>query len=132
MELLRLFTQECADTAPRMPLCAAVSIVERDRQYSKSTGGTQERWSTPRHMSFCAYTFLPKLPSVLVVEDTLKDARCALFCTAAPHPKSRMHASRVSHASHAVVHAQLLLACQASSAGCLNRGRIAAMQSKQR
>ena len=58
-------------------LRTAVSIVERERQYSKSTGGKQQRWSTPRHMSFCAYTFLPKLPSVLVVEDTLKDARCA-------------------------------------------------------
>ncbi len=56
---------------------AAVSIVERERQYSKSTGGTQPRWATPRQMSFCAYTFLPQLPSVLVVEDTLKDARWA-------------------------------------------------------
>ena len=57
--------------------CAAVSIVERDRQYHKSTGGTCARVATARSLSFCQYTFLPKLPTVLVVEDTLKDKRCA-------------------------------------------------------
>lgn len=56
---------------------AAVSIVERDRQYFKSTGGTQPRYMMPRRMSFCQYTFLPRLPVVMVVEDTLKDERCA-------------------------------------------------------
>ena len=54
-----------------------MSIVERERQYHKSTGGTCGRVATPRSMSFCQYTFLPRLPTVLVVEDTLKDERCA-------------------------------------------------------
>ena len=55
-------------------LHAAVSIVETKRQYLKSTHGT-ERACIPRSMSFCQFAFLPRLPVVLVVEDTLEDER---------------------------------------------------------
>ena len=56
------------------PLHAAVSIVETQRQYLKSTHGTG-RACIPRSMSFCQFAFLPRLPVVLVVEDTLEDER---------------------------------------------------------
>ena len=59
-----------------MLLGAAVSIVETTRQYLKSTYGSQ-RSILPRSMSFCQFTFLTKLPVVLVVEDALQDERCA-------------------------------------------------------
>ena len=66
---------------------AAVSIVETKRQYLKSTHGTT-RACIPRSMSFCQFAFLPRLPVVLVVEDTLEDERyfstaslCTLHCT---------------------------------------------------
>ena len=64
-----------------------MSIVETKRQYLKSTHGT-ERACIPRSMSFCQFAFLPRLPVVLVVEDTLEDERyisisllCTLHCT---------------------------------------------------
>ena len=59
--------------------CAAVSIVERDRQVLKSTGGTLPRTIVPRSASFCQHTFVHKLPVVMVVEDTFKDERWAVF-----------------------------------------------------
>ena len=52
-----------------------MSIVETQRQYLKSTHGTG-RACIPRSMSFCQFAFLPRLPVVLVVEDTLEDERC--------------------------------------------------------
>ena len=55
---------------------AAVSIVEKTRQYLKSAYGSQ-RNIIPRSMSFCQFTFLTRLPVVLVVEDAQEDARCA-------------------------------------------------------
>ena len=54
--------------------CAAVSIVEKTRQYLKSTHGMARR-SVPRSMSFCQFTFLTRLPVVLVVEDAQQDKR---------------------------------------------------------
>ena len=54
----------------------AVSIVEKTRQYLKSAHGSQ-RNIIPRSMSFCQFTFLTRLPVVLVVEDALEDERCA-------------------------------------------------------
>lgn len=57
---------------------AAVSIVERERQVLKSTGGTMPRSIVPRSASFCQHTFVHKLPVVMVVEDTFKDERWAL------------------------------------------------------
>ncbi|KAK9915679.1 hypothetical protein WJX75_002576 [Coccomyxa subellipsoidea] len=56
---------------------AAVSIVERERQVLKSTGGTMPRTVVPRSASFCQHTFVHKLPVVMVIEDTYKDARFA-------------------------------------------------------
>ena len=56
-------------------VCAAVSIVERERQVLKSTGGTMPRTVVPRSASFCQHTFVHKLPVVMVIEDTYKDAR---------------------------------------------------------
>ncbi|BDA44488.1 hypothetical protein COCOBI_05-6750 [Coccomyxa sp. Obi] len=56
---------------------AAVSIVERERQVLKSTGGTMPRTIVPRSASFCQHTFVHKLPVVMVVEDTFKDERFA-------------------------------------------------------
>ncbi len=55
---------------------AAVSIVEKTRQYLKSAYGS-ERNIIPRSMSFCQFTFLTRLPVVLVVEDAQQDERCA-------------------------------------------------------
>ena len=55
---------------------AGVSIVERDRQFYKALSG-HAKMTIPRAWSFCQYTFLPKLPSVLVVEDAAEDERCA-------------------------------------------------------
>ncbi len=55
---------------------AAVSIVEKTRQYLKSAYGSQ-RNIIPRSMSFCQFTFLTRLPVVLVVEDAQQDERCA-------------------------------------------------------
>lgn len=55
---------------------AGVSIVERDRQFYKALSG-HAKLTIPRAWSFCQYTFLPKLPSVLVVEDAAEDERCA-------------------------------------------------------
>lgn len=55
---------------------AAVSIVEKTRQYLKSAYGSQ-RNVIPRSMSFCQFTFLTRLPVVLVVEDAQEDERCA-------------------------------------------------------
>jgi hypothetical protein len=55
---------------------AGVSIVERDRQFYKALSTGHEKITIPRAWSFCQYTFLPKLPSVLVVEDAAQDARC--------------------------------------------------------
>ena len=56
---------------------AAVSIVEKTRQYLKSAHGSQ-RTIVPRALSFCQFTFLTRLPVVLVVEDAQQDERCAL------------------------------------------------------
>ena len=53
-----------------------VTIVEHDRQFYKALSG-HAKVTIPRAWSFCQYTFLPKLPSVMVVEDASKDARCA-------------------------------------------------------
>ncbi|KAK9834150.1 hypothetical protein WJX81_003157 [Elliptochloris bilobata] len=53
---------------------AGVSIVERDRQFYKALSG-HAKLTIPRAWSFCQYTFLPKLPTVLVVEDAAKDER---------------------------------------------------------
>jgi len=52
-----------------------VTIVERDHQFYKALSG-HEKITIPRAWSFCQYTFLPKLPTVLVVEDAAQDARC--------------------------------------------------------
>ncbi len=49
--------------------------MEHDRQYYKALSG-RAKTTIPRAWSFCQYTFLPKLPSVLVVEDASKDERC--------------------------------------------------------
>ena len=65
----------CLRSVQACPLHAAVSIVETQRQYLKSTHGTG-RACIPRSMSFCQFAFLPRLPVVLVVEDTLEDERC--------------------------------------------------------
>ena len=54
---------------------AGVTIVERDHQFYKALSG-HEKITIPRAWSFCQYTFLPKLPTVLVVEDAAQDARC--------------------------------------------------------
>ena len=51
-----------------------MSIVEKTRQYLKSAHGMARR-SIPRSMSFCQFTFLTKLPVVLVVEDAQEDER---------------------------------------------------------
>ena len=59
-----------------------VTIVEHDRQFYKALSG-HAKVTIPRAWSFCQYTFLPKLPSVMVVEDASKDARCAAPSSAA-------------------------------------------------
>ena len=63
-----------------------MTIVERDRQFYKALSG-HAKLTIPRAWSFCQYTFLPKLPSVMVVEDASKDARCAAVSSrAGPNP----------------------------------------------
>ena len=65
-----------------------MSIVEKTRQYLKSAYGSQ-RNIIPRSMSFCQFTFLTRLPVVLVVEDAQQDERCAscppLISHSCPH-----------------------------------------------
>ena len=79
------------------PLHAAVSIVETKRQYLKSTHGTA-RACIPRSMSFCQFAFLPRLPVVLVVEDTLEDERYSLLPLNLPPCLAHCHALCISSA----------------------------------
>lgn len=53
---------------------ARVSLVDRDRLWSKSQFGMEER-ETPREESFCGHAI--HMPDALVVHDALKDER---FC----------------------------------------------------
>ena len=59
----------------RLPM-AIVSMVDKERQWFKSVQGLAVR-STERRAAFCAWTFLPLHPEVLVVPDALQDGRCA-------------------------------------------------------
>merc|ERR1719492_580938 len=51
-----------------------VSIVDAERQWFKSRVGL-EASETPREVSFCAHTFIPESPEVLLVSDATKDPR---------------------------------------------------------
>lgn len=51
---------------------AAVSLIDRDRQWFKTIVGLDTR-ETPRSQSFCAYTI--ENPKLMVVEDATKDSR---------------------------------------------------------
>lgn len=52
---------------------AAVSLIDRDRQFFKASKGLEFR-ETPRELSFCSFTILDP-ESLLVVEDATKDPR---------------------------------------------------------
>lgn len=54
---------------------ARVSLVDRDRLWSKSQFGMEEGRETPREESFCGHAI--HMPDALVVHDALKDER---FC----------------------------------------------------
>lgn len=51
-----------------------MSLVDSERQWFKSIQGLAVR-STERKAAFCAWTFLPVNPEVLVVPDALTDGR---------------------------------------------------------
>mmetsp|Transcript_41097 Transcript_41097/g.131474 ORF Transcript_41097/g.131474 Transcript_41097/m.131474 type:complete len:992 (-) Transcript_41097:91-3066(-) len=53
---------------------ALVSLIDSNRQWFKSCIGLDVR-ETPRDMSFCAWTLLPKEPMCLVVPNALEDPR---------------------------------------------------------
>ena len=55
---------------------ALVSLVDNERQWFKSVQGLAAK-STERKAAFCAWTFLPVKPKVLVVPDALLDGRSA-------------------------------------------------------
>lgn len=51
---------------------AAVSLIDRDRQWFKTAVGLDAK-ETPRNQSFCAHTI--EAPKLMVVEDATKDSR---------------------------------------------------------
>ena len=57
----------------RVPI-ALVSLLDSDRQWFKSVQGLAVK-QTERRMAFCAWTFLPLHPEVLIVPDACKDQR---------------------------------------------------------
>ena len=57
----------------RLPI-AIVSLVDKERQWFKSVQGLAVK-STERKAAFCAWTFLPVHPEVLVVPDAMLDGR---------------------------------------------------------
>ena len=69
-----------------MPICA-VSLVDRERQWFKSTQGIDVT-ETPRSMSFCSHTILD--PGLLVVPNAIDDHRFSNnpLVTGAPHIRS--------------------------------------------
>ena len=52
-----------------------VTLVDEDRQWFKAAVGFGEMTETPFDHSFCAHTFLPSSPEVLLVPDALNDDR---------------------------------------------------------
>ena len=69
-----------------VPICA-VSLVDRERQWFKSTQGIDVT-ETPRSMSFCSHTILD--PGLLVVPNAIDDHRFTNnpLVTGAPHIRS--------------------------------------------
>jgi len=70
---------------------ALVSLVDKDRQWFKSHQGLAATF-TDRKSSFCAWTLLPQHPEVLVVENTLTDARFKDNALVAGPPGIRFYA----------------------------------------
>ena len=59
----------------QLPICL-VSLVDRDRQWFKSVQGLPPGVDeTERKVSFCAWTLLPPIPQILVVENAQEDVR---------------------------------------------------------
>jgi GAF domain-containing protein len=68
---------------------AAVSVVDRDRQWFKTIVGLHTK-ETPRSQSFCAYTI--ETPDVMVVEDATKDNRFQTNPLVTSGPRIRFYA----------------------------------------
>lgn len=66
---------------------AIVGLMDVDRQYNKAGVGIHGEREMPRNFTFCAYTILPNVSDVLVVEDATKDVRFKdnLLVTGAAH-----------------------------------------------
>lgn len=59
----------------KMPI-ALVTLLDRDRQWFKSVQGLGEQGGgSERRVAFCAWTFLPLHPEVLIVPDARLDGR---------------------------------------------------------
>ena len=61
---------------------AGVSIVQDDKLKMKASAGLEPEFCCPRQNAMCAWTLLPKVPEVLVIEDMSKDPRWVLFSAA--------------------------------------------------
>jgi GAF domain-containing protein len=76
-----------------MPI-ASVSLIDSERQWFKAIkgmGGDLSR-ECDRCLSFCAWTLLPAFPTMLVVEDTLEDARFSHSPLVMGEPRLRFYA----------------------------------------
>ena len=69
--MFRGLAEQALDLFPGASI-AAVSLIDRDRQWFKTIVGLDKK-ETPRSQSFCAYTI--GTPSLMVVEDATKDSR---------------------------------------------------------
>jgi GAF domain-containing protein len=68
---------------------AAVSLIDRDRQWFKTIVGLDTK-ETPRSQSFCAYTI--ETPNLMVVEDATKDSRFQRNPLVTSGPRIRFYA----------------------------------------
>lgn len=69
--MFRGLAEQALDLFPGASI-AAVSLIDRDRQWFKTIVGLDTK-ETPRSHSFCAYTI--ETPALMVVEDATKDFR---------------------------------------------------------
>ena len=60
----------------QLVLCfTGISVVQDKQLHMRAATGIPEDFSCARDGAFCSWTLLPKKPEVLIIEDTLKDAR---------------------------------------------------------
>ena len=69
---------------------AMITLVDADRQWFKAAVGTNGITETPRAVAFCAHTILSD--DVLVIPDTVQDARFADSPLVTAGPKVRFYA----------------------------------------